>query len=379
MKLLVVTPYFYPKIGGLENYAYNFCIGLKKKYRWNIIVITSNHKDKKNIVETIDDLKIYRLAPLFKLSNTPIHPLWYWEIRNIIKKENPDIINAHTPVPFIADIAALAAKKIPLLVTYHALSLYKQGFTPFNAVIGLYKLFERSLFKKANDIIIVSNVIKQAIPNKFSNKITVIYNSIPQNDLPKTNKIKKEGKINVLFISSLDKTHDWKGLDDLLLAVKMYYEKINKEIVLHIVGEGNDKKRYKQLANDYGIIKNVKFHGKKFGENKKELLENATLGVIYPKSSNDAFPTVALEYWAYSLPIIASNITPINKIIKDKKTAYLVQPKNPEALAEGIKKLISNQNLAQKISKGGYNELKRKYILENEIKKFYSLTKGYTL
>src|SRR5258706_8385452 len=107
MKLLVVTPYFYPKIGGLENYAYNFCIGLKKRYKWDIVVITSNHKNKKDIVEKINGLKIYRLAPMFKLSNTPVNPFWYLKIKKILKSEKPNFINAHTPVPFIADMAAL--------------------------------------------------------------------------------------------------------------------------------------------------------------------------------------------------------------------------------------------------------------------------------
>src|SRR3712207_4234978 len=107
MKLMIIAPYFYPKIGGLENYAYNIALGLKKKFKWNIVVVTSNHVEKKYKEEKINGLKIYRLPYLFKLSNTPINPFWYFQIREIIKKENPDVINAHTPVPFISDIAAI--------------------------------------------------------------------------------------------------------------------------------------------------------------------------------------------------------------------------------------------------------------------------------
>ena len=32
MKTMVVAPYFYPKIGGIENYVYNISKGLKEKY-----------------------------------------------------------------------------------------------------------------------------------------------------------------------------------------------------------------------------------------------------------------------------------------------------------------------------------------------------------
>jgi hypothetical protein len=32
MKVMIVAPYFYPKIGGMENYAYNIGKGLTEKY-----------------------------------------------------------------------------------------------------------------------------------------------------------------------------------------------------------------------------------------------------------------------------------------------------------------------------------------------------------
>ncbi|MBI5122782.1 glycosyltransferase family 4 protein [Candidatus Roizmanbacteria bacterium] len=376
----MVTPYFYPKVGGLENYAYNFCLGLKNKYKWNVVIITSNHKTKKNTVETLNRLKIYRLARWFKLSNTPINPRWFWKIKEIIKDEKPNIINAHTPVPFIADIAALAAKEIPLIVTYHAFSIYKNNFTPLNLLITVYKSFEKLLFKKANKIIIVSDVIKNAIPSEFKNKISVIYNSISSKEILKSKKKNINKSINIIFISSLDKSHNWKGLNEILFSIKLYVDKNkNSNINLSIIGDGNNKQKYKQIVNDFRLTKNVKFLGKKEGESKNKILRDSSLAIIYPKSSNDAFPTVALEYWANQLPIIASNIEPINKLFKNNQTAYLVKPNNPKALAKAIEHVANNRLLSETISSNGHKELLKKYILENEIKKFHLLSKGLAI
>ena len=379
MKLLMITPYFYPKIGGRENYAYNFCVGLKKQYKCDIVVITSNHAEKKDKVETIHGIKIYRLAPLFKLSNTPINPFWYWKIKEIIKDEKPDLINAHTPVPGIADIAALAAGNIPFIVTYHAFSIYKHNFTVFNVLVSIYKMFEQLLFNRADKIIIVSDVIKAVIPNKFKNKILVIYNSISSKNISKLKIVNNYKKINIVFISSLDRSHEWKGLNEILLAIKLYVNKTNNNITLNIIGDGNHKQKYQQLVKTYGINKNVKFFGKKESVKKNNILSNATIAIIYPKSSNDAFPTVALEYWANHLPIIASNITPINKLFKNKETAYLIQPNNPNVLAKAIRYISDNKAFAEKISKKGYEELNKKYILENEVKKLYLLIMNFAL
>ena len=121
IKLLVVTPYFYPKIGGLENYAFNIAKNLMKNYNYEVVVITSNHESKEYKEENLEGMKIYRLPYQFKVSNTPISFKWKRQIKEIIEKENPDIINAHSPVPFISDVACRVAhkKKIPFLLTYH--------------------------------------------------------------------------------------------------------------------------------------------------------------------------------------------------------------------------------------------------------------------
>ncbi|HWY80118.1 MAG TPA: glycosyltransferase family 4 protein [Candidatus Sulfotelmatobacter sp.] len=374
MKLLLITPYFYPKLGGLEKYAYDFSIALKKYFKWNIVVITSNHKNNSNEIIYKNGMKIYRLAPLFTFSNTPINPLWYWKIKKIINVEQPDCINAHTPVPFMADMAGLAASKIPFLVTYHAFSLYKHNFTIFNFIIKLYKIFEYLLFRKANKIILVSDALKESIPAKFRNKIFIINNSLSLQDIPRYNNHMSKKTQNIVFISSLDKTHEWKGLDEILHAIKIYTTKMNNKIILNVIGDGDSKRYYQHLANKYGITKQVKFLGKKHGREKYKILKDSSIGIIYPKSSNDAFPTVMLEYWAYSLAIIASDIMPINKIIKNKKTGYLIKPKNPKKLANAINLLLSNKNKTNEIGYSGYQELTKKYVLENEIKKFQTLT-----
>lgn len=377
MKLLVVVPYFYPKMGGLENYAYNFCIGLKKQYKWEIVVITSNHKGKKDVIETIKGLKIYRLARWFKLSNTPVNPLWYWKIKKIIKFEKPNIINAHTPVPFIADLAALATKNIPFILTYHAFSLYKHNFTAFNILIHFYKFFEKLLFKRADKIIIVSDIIKSAISDEFKNKVSVIYNAVPLNGISKPKKITNYRSPSIVFISNLDKSHAWKGLKEILISLKLYKDENKSDnINLYIIGDGDFKYNYKKLVRDLKLTSNVKFLGAKNGKFKNNILKKASLAIIYPQSSNDAFPTVALEYWANRLPIIASDIIPINKLFKNKKTAYLIKPKSPSILAKAIKFISENKEFAEKLTKNGYEELKKNYILEHEIKKFYFITKN---
>src|SRR5438309_10092407 len=137
-KIMFVTPYFYPSSGGVENYVYNLAKGLKIKYTWDIVVVTSNPHSATVECNNKDGITIYRLPSLFTISNTPINPFWYFYLKKIITQEKPSLINAHAPVPFIADVAALTAGKIPFILTYHAGPM-KKGKLFFDMIIGIYE------------------------------------------------------------------------------------------------------------------------------------------------------------------------------------------------------------------------------------------------
>ena len=68
IKLLVVTPYFYPKVGGAENYEKSILNILMNLYNYEIVVITSNHESKEYKEENLEGMKIYRLPYQLKIS-----------------------------------------------------------------------------------------------------------------------------------------------------------------------------------------------------------------------------------------------------------------------------------------------------------------------
>src|SRR5665648_6456 len=375
MKLLVVTPYFFPKIGGMENYAYNIAKGLKEKYGWEVVVATSNHEERKYKEEQMDGMKIYRLPRWFKVSNTPINPLWYFQIKRIIKNERPDIINAHTPVPFITDITARVCGDIPFILTYHAASLYKYKNPIFNIFIFLYRiLIERNSIKKARILIVVSEFVKIKLSSNLRKKIFVIHNSISEKDI--LLKIKRKAKNNIIiFLASLEKAHSWKGLDKIIEAIKWYIQNFNENIELLIVGDGNYKKHYEKVAEKLRVGQYVKLVGAKFGKDKYNFIRKAKILVAYPMTSNDAFPTVIIEAWANLIPIISSNIGPIPYIIDDRKNGYLVKPDSPKELAEGIHDLMQNDSLYDELIRNGLHKV-RDFTWEKQIKKTNEIIKS---
>ena len=151
--LLIVTPYFPPVLGGLEQYAFRLASQLQQRYHWRVLIATSGNRGTEYRREIFNGLTVYRLGYSWKISNTPLSGRWPHQMRSLIDRENPDLINVHLPVPGLADVAAYIVRDIPLVVTYHTISMHK-GNVRYDFLIWLYeRLFGRGILSKAKRII----------------------------------------------------------------------------------------------------------------------------------------------------------------------------------------------------------------------------------
>lgn len=363
-KVMIVAPYFLTGMGGLQNYAYQISKGLVKNYNFDVFVVTSNHQQRKYSEEIAFGIKIYRLPIWFKVSNTPINPFWYFKIRQIIKKEKPDLINAHAPVPFIADVSALASGNLLFLLTYHAgLTIFKRGlFLDF-----LTKLYEHVLVHyllgRADTIISISDFVKSTFLKNYAAKTVVIPPGV-DTDCFKPKKTKPGNQ--VLFVGSLKKAERYKGLKVLINAIGIAVKKV-KNIKVVVVGDGGLVDKYKKMCRYLGIEKQIKFRGRLNAQKLAKEYQKAAV-FVHP-SLFDNCPLVLLEAMACKKPAIGSNIGGIPYVIDDGKTGLLVPPRDPEALAKAIIKILKNPKIAQKMGENGYRKVKENFTWERQVEK----------
>ncbi|HRN69936.1 MAG TPA: glycosyltransferase family 4 protein [Candidatus Woesebacteria bacterium] len=367
MKLLVITPYFYPKVGGLENYAWHICKGLKEKYDWDIVAVASNHEKNEYKEEIIEGVKIYRLPVWFKLSNTPINLGWFIDIFKIIKEEKPDVINGHTPVPFISDIGAIVSYlvKMPFILTYQN-DLVKDNF--LDIIFKLYYATLGNLTFFISKKIIVSNQYYADHSQFLKHVLKKVLVVSPGIYLPEKKKNVKIFPLSVLFVGQLDKTHIHKGLFYLIDALEIVVKKI-KDSQLIIVGKGDYVNEYKEYIKSKSLVNNVTFLGY-IDDNKLQEVYSAVNIVTLPSiSQSEGFGMILIEAGSHKKPIIGSNVGGIPSIIKDGFNGYLVEPKNVEQLAEKISLLLTDKQLAKKLGENGYKEIIEKYVWELQVKK----------
>jgi glycosyltransferase involved in cell wall biosynthesis len=87
----------------------------------------------------------------------------------------------------------------------------------------------------------------------------------------------------------------------------------------------------------------------------------------------DNFPNAALEALACGLPVIGSNVGGVPEIVRDGLTGMLVEPANPEALANAIEELVGHPERRKEMSANCHRIAVQEYALEIQARRYSDL------
>lgn len=76
-----------------------------------------------------------------------------------------------------------------------------------------------------------------------------------------------------------------------------------------------------------------------------------------------------MEAMAAGKPVVATNIKGNNELVLDGVSGYLVQPNNPEELANRIVTILNNKKLAKEMGKRGSERIKKEFNISTNVKK----------
>jgi len=228
--------------------------------------------------------------------------------------------------------------------------------------------FEWLFLNLMHKIVVNSEYTKRQVLSLGVNKsIEVIY---PATNIPKKGerKVLPGEKVNILFVGNLERR---KGLDILLRALETM-NKQNTDWQLRVVGETSFNHEYTKicvdLANKFGISKNVSFLGKIEKVNLDKEYKNADIFVL--PSFHEGYGMVIREAASYGLPIIATNVGAIPELVEDGKSAILVEPGDIGGLRNALFRLIKDKELREMLGKNALERVDFDYNWDKVGKRF---------
>ena len=290
----------------------------------------------------------------------------FYRIFRIIKKQNIKIIHSHKLgsnfwgglIGWIAGVSIIIA--------------HKHGQV-YNNWINL--LLDKIVSKLSNKIIFVSDYERTLFLNAIGaapEKCITIHNGIniyvPKvdsiDDRRKRYGIKESGSVvGMMARFSKEKDHG-----TFLLAAREVL-KSDSHVTFLLAGEGSTKKEMENFSDVLGISGSIIFTG--FVENTSNVISLLDVGCL--SSTQEGLGIVLLEYMAYAIPIVATNVGGIPEVVKDGVNGFLVEPGDYRAMAKRISELLNDIKLRSQMGRNGFSILEQNFTQELMIEKIENL------
>jgi rhamnosyl/mannosyltransferase len=274
-----------------------------------------------------------------------------------LKYLKADILHFQLPCPTAMLSYFLARPKGKIVVSYQS-DIVRQKWA-----IGLYKPLLNKFLKRADYIIASSPNYIETSPflRRYKDKTVVIPNGTDINKFYSSDP--KEPVI--LFVGKL---RYYKGLNYLIEAMQ------NIDARLNIIGTGSEELKLKKLTNKLGLNNRINFLGN-IPENKLPLYyANCSIFVLPACERSEAFGIVQLEAMASSKPVISTKLgTGLDWVNQDGITGITVPPKDPNALASAINKLLGDENLRKTLGQNTRSKVEKEFSKDLMLKRIHEL------
>lgn len=365
MNISIISPQIYPcKTGGVEIFNYYLIKELAAQGHKIWVFTYCNYNWNNRNIHCVNLWRRFLGSSMLSVNFSIF-------IKLIQLKNKIDVVH----VPYTSNsplvYSMLLAKKltnIAYIITIHGGGMYSwKPETP-----------QQLSFEHAGAIIGTSEIIKKEYEKRSGRKVIYIPNSLPfekskesKYRLRKMYHFSEEDTI-ILSFGTIKKI---KGVDILLESFlqlgKNFIEK--NHLKLLFVGTGPMKSKLEQIVKEKGFEKSILFFGHISEENKPKIYKLSDIYII--PSLFEGLPLSLLEAMYNGLPVIGTDTTGINQLIKDYKTGLLFPKGNSDILKKKIKLLIENKDLMNELAENEKKMIRSFYNYDDMIEKYLNIYK----
>ncbi len=358
MKILLVN-YEYPPLGGGGGIAM-MEIAHELARRHEVHVLTSGRQGLDSIeCHNSLNLTVHRVhvfgrsdrATASFVSMAAFLPAGIRRGNKLIAEHEFDVINTWFAIPSGITGAAIAKKNaVPHVLTIIGGDIYdpSKWYSPhqfFPAGMAV-----KRVLRQADSHVAISTDIAQRARDYFGfdSAIEVIPLGIAEPQFEPATREELGMDLSKKYIVAIGRLVRRKDYPTLFKAVR----DLNREDVdLILLGDGPERENLKALAASLGIGDRVHLKGFVSDEIKYQTLSNCDLFTLV--SLHEGFGVVYLEAMYCGLPVIAADEGGQTDLLKDGETGRLVPIGDAGRLAQSLRDLLENVQLAQSI--GDYN------------------------
>lgn len=363
MRVLYLYKDYFPILGGIENHIKLLAEGLRALGVETQVLVTNTAN--RTVQETIDGVPVLKTARQVNISSAPVSLPFLPAVHRL--EADVDIVHLHMPYPPGEMAHLLLGRSRRLVATYHS-DIVRQR------VLGaLYRPFLWQTLRRANLIAVATPVYIQDSPFLRANaaKCRIIHYGIDLKRFSPTEKIQEQaarwrsrwnGRPLVLFVGRL---RHYKGVDVLIEAMM----RLHHDAVALIVGVGPLEAELRAWAQQSGANTRIEFLGELADPEVTALYYAADLFVLPSVNRAETFGIVQLEAMACGRAVICTELgTGTSYVNQHEVTGLVVPPRNAEALAAAIDRLLSDPTLCAQWGEAGRRRVEQAFTIDGMVR-----------
>lgn len=234
-------------------------------------------------------------------------------------------------------------RKVPSIVNYHGGEAEAFLATSIRAV-------RASLNQSA--ALIVPSAFLEAVFSRFGLNARIVPNTIDTERFHNSC-LHREKRRQLLVSRNLEPIYDNETAIRAFAIVRQTYP----DAQLTVAGSGPQAEPLAALVKELGLSGNVRFTGRLDRDQMARAYREADISIN--PSRVDNMPVSILEAMASGTPVVSTSVGGIPLLVEDGKTALLVPPGSPEAMAGAIKQIMENVSLADRLITNGLHEVQK--------------------
>ncbi|XP_066994825.2 phosphatidylinositol N-acetylglucosaminyltransferase subunit A isoform X2 [Anabrus simplex] len=333
-KVCMVSDFFYPNMGGVEEHIFNLsqCLLIRGH---KVVVLTHSYGERVGIRYMTNGLKVYYL-PVRVFYNQCVLPSMICSlplIRYIFIREQINIIHSHSSFSALAHEAMLIGELMGLKTVFTDHSLF--GFADTSAVIT-NKFLEISL-SNCNHCICVSHTGKENTVLRarvMHDRVSVIPNAVDTEAFTPDPTKRSNNKITIVIVSRLVYR---KGVDLMAQVIPAICAQ-HPEVQFLIGGDGPKRWLLEEVRERCGLQEQVTLLGSLEHTQVRSVLVQGH--VFLNTSLTEAYCMAIVEAASCGLQVVSTRVGGIPEVLPPD-LIYLTEPTVP-ALLEGLERALGD-------------------------------------
>jgi len=331
MKVLMVTPRYFPYMGGIETHVYEVGRRLSQNGVNMTVLTTVAHEHMQSLPQedSIEGMRILRVPAWPKQRDYYLAPA----IRSVIKGGSWDLVHCqgcHTLVPPLAMLAAKEAQ-LPYVLTFHTGG---HSVSWRNNVRAMQWHVLRPLLGGARRLIGVS----QFEANYFRDLLHIParnFSVIPNGAVMSVQPASEADEAASSLIISIGRLEKYKGHHRLIAAMPAILERCPTARLL-VLGSGPYEAALRQLAQETAVTERVEIRAIPAGDRQAMATQLARASLVALLSEYEAHPIAVMEALSLQRPVLVADTSGLRELAQKGLARAIPLQSTAQEIAEAV-------------------------------------------